>query len=345
MKVDPLNEVDNIILSMLAFVDFSDSVSPDPAGMPAKLKDCLEAVLAKYPSGEKFGQIIPDDTNTLFCLAAQSKRFADTYVSSYRTLTDEKSATQFAATTFVLPDDTVFIAFRGTDDSLAGWREDFRLSYDYPVQSQILAAEYTNEIARHFRGNIILGGHSKGGNLALYAAAFADSDVKSRIKKAFSNDGPGFPDDIINSPQFKESEHIMLTILPQSSSVGMLMSQPRSTAVISSTSKSGIKQHDPFSWTVLGKSFIHLAALSPAGKKHQEMFSQWINSLSLDRRRTFTEAVFGILDSTGVKTVSDLSSDQIPKLAAAAKAVMNLSKGDRDMLGEFLKGILEILLE
>ncbi len=341
----PFNEVDNLILSMLSFIDYSASISPSPQEMPRKLSDCLKDNRMKYPAGERFGQIIPDDTNSLFYLAAQSNRFHDTYAAAFQTHVNVESPTQFAAVTFILPDNTAFISFRGTDDTLAGWQEDFQLSYNYPVPSQIMAAQYIDDIAKNFKGNIILGGHSKGGNLALYAAAFSSHETKSRIVKAYNNDGPGFPQDVINSPEFKQAEPKMLTILPQSSSVGMLMSQTKNIQIISSVNKSGIKQHDPFSWTVVGPKFTHLTALSPAGKKHKEMFNKWIDSLSLERRKTFTETLFGILESTGAKTVSDLNSDQIPKLASATKAVMNLNKEDRDMLADFLKGILEVLLE
>ncbi len=341
----PFNEVDNLILSMLSFIDYSDSVKASPSEMPRKLSSCLDDNRMKYPAGERFGQIVPDDINALFYNAARSKRFKDAYAMACQSFIDEKTPTQFAAITFILPDDTAFISFRGTDDTLAGWQEDFRLSYDYPVKAQIMAAEYADDIAATYRGNIILGGHSKGGNLALYAAAFSSPQTKSRVIKAYSNDGPGFPKETIDSPEFREAETKMLTILPQSSSVGLLMHQPKNIEIISSVNKSGLKQHDPFSWTVLGNKFIHLPALSPAGKKHEEMFAKWIDSLSLERRKTFTETLFGILDSIGAKTVSDLNYDQIPKLVSAAKAVMTLNKEDRDLLSDFLRGILEVLLE
>ena len=343
----PFNEVDNIILSMLSFVDYSvvipEPFLPIPVPMPVRLDRCYDEIKQKFPNGLDFGQIIPEKTNDLFAAAAKSVRFRDVYVSGYKYIFDETEFVQFAAVTFVLPDDTIFISFRGTDDSLVGWREDFNISFSHPVRSQLLAAEYVDETASVYRGNIRLGGHSKGGNLALYAAAFAKPENGDRIIAAYSNDGPGFVSEIKNSPEFKRTEERMLTITPQSSVIGMLLERGDRCEIVESNLKNGLMQHNPFSWEVMGKEFIHLPCLSPRGKRHDEVFREWLGKLNAEKRKEFTEILFGVLGSTGAKTVSDLSVDHLPKLMTAIRAFSELDREEKEVMSEFVRGLFDAM--
>ena len=188
----PFCEVDNLIFCMLSFADFSPAVSADPTGVPVKLSDVREAVREKYPSGEDFGEVVPKFVNELVDKALKSPRFREVYAAGFKSVLEESEITQFAAVTFVLPDNSLFVAYRGTDDTLVGWREDFCLSFTKPVRAQQLAAEYLADMASVYSGPVRVGGHSKGGNLAHYAAAFAPKHIRSRILTAYSNDGPGF---------------------------------------------------------------------------------------------------------------------------------------------------------
>ena len=339
--VSPFNEVDNLILSMLSFIDYSPAVPSDPLGTPVKLSDTLPAVREKYPFGEDFGEIIPSDVNSIFEKAALSARFSDTYVAAYRNVIEESEVTQFAAVTFILPDDSVFIAFRGTDDTLVGWREDFHLSFSHPVRAQQLARDYLIEVAMVFSGKLRLGGHSKGGNLAVYASVFAPKPIRDRILVAYSNDGPGFLQEIIESPEFREMDSRICTIVPQSSVVGMLLGHTEEYHVIESTIKNGILQHDPFSWEVLGPQFVHLGELSADGKRHNEALAEWLDAMSPEKRREFTDTVFTILGSTGAKTVTDLSSDRIGKTIAAIRTYNGLDKEAKENFINFLRKFTE----
>ena len=340
----PFCEADNLIFAVLSFVDFSPAVSADPLGTPVKLPDVWEAVREKYPDGENFGEVIPRHVNTLFERAAASVRFRDVYAAGFRNVIEEDAVTQFAAVTFILPDDSLFIAFRGTDDTLVGWREDFHLSFTKPVHAQQLAADYVGEMAAVYSGPIRTGGHSKGGNLAVYAAAFCPEHVRRRIVTAYSNDGPGFLSEIIESPEFREAEGKVVTFVPQSSVVGMLLGHNESYQVIESTEQNGIMQHDPFSWTIRGPSFVHLGGLSPDGRRHNEALAEWLEGITPEERRRFTDTVFGLLESTGAKTVSDLSTDRLQKLGTLAKSYTALDKESRDNMNFFLRKLAEVNL-
>ena len=342
-SASPFCEVDNLIFSMLAFIDYGGIVPETPLGMPVKLSDCLTAHRRKHPGGEEFGQSIPEINNDLFAKAAQSVRFSDVYVTGYRFRLEEEEHLQFAAVSFILPDDTIFAAFRGTDDTLVGWHEDFNLSFTCPVMSQRLAVEYLGEIAAVHRGKIRTGGHSKGGNLAVFAAVFAEKNVRDRIITAYSNDGPGFLPEIIESEQFREMTPKIVTIVPQSSVIGMLLEHSEDFTVIESElpDSEGLFQHDPFSWTVKGPSFVHLDDLSKQGKRHNAVLSRWLSGITKEERRQFTETLFGLLQATGAKTLTELSTDQFARFSAAMKSFRELDRETKEQVYRFVRQLIE----
>ncbi len=337
----PFCEVDNLILAMLSFMDYDGIVGNEPTATPIKMTDCLARYREKYPAGEDLGTIIPGETVQLFEKAAESERYADLYLTFYRNTLDEDTVTQFAAVTFILPDHSLFVAFRGTDDNLVGWREDFNLSFTHPIPAQSMALSYLTEIAAVYRGNIRLGGHSKGGNLSIYAAVFASPEIRQRVVVAYSNDGPGFLPEVLENPAFEEMSDRLCTFVPQSSVIGMLLEHNEDYQVIESTVSTGLFQHNPFTWTVLGSRFVHLDSLSHVGRRHDEVLQNWLKNVTPEERRHFTEVLFGILTSTGAKTVSDLSVDQFTKLSAATRAFNELDKPTKDRLYQFLKRLAE----
>ncbi|MBE6617562.1 MAG: DUF2974 domain-containing protein [Ruminococcaceae bacterium] len=340
--LSPFCEVDNLILSMLSFINYSGIVPTDQLGTPVKLSDCYKKKKA-LNSTEHFGKIIPAVTYDLFVAAATSKRFEDTYVTFYKDETSVSETKQFAAVTFILPDNSLFVAYRGTDDSIVGWREDFNLSFSTQTMSQKAAVDYLTSIASVFGGKIRLGGHSKGGNLAVYAAVFSGKEIRNRIITAYSNDGPGFVEEIVQSAEFKEMEPKIYTIVPQSSLIGMLLEHKEEYHVIESTNRTGVFQHNPFSWTVLGTSFIHLDSLSKSGKRHDEVITNWLGSISAEERRVFTETLFNVIESTGATTLTELSDDQFTKIATAVKAYNGLAKETKEQMFTFIKRLVSAI--
>lgn len=340
-EASPFCEIDNLILSMLSFIDYKDIVPESKLGMPKKLSECYEENRKRYPKGEKFGEIIPDSLNELFELAANSKRFSSVYVTAYSAEFDEENYMQFAAVTFILPDNSLFAAFRGTDDTLVGWREDFNLSFTHPVRSQTKAVEYLTDTASVFSGPIRTGGHSKGGHLAVYSAVFSPNTVRDRIITAYSNDGPGFMEGLLEREEFAEMKDKIVTYVPQSSVIGMLLCHSEDYRVIESTIENGLLQHDPFSWSVMGDHFIHLDSLSDKGRRNNEVIKKWLSGLSGEKRKIFTDALFNVLDSTGSKTVTDLGEGQIAKIGMAIRAMSELDRESKDVMNEFIRRLIE----
>ncbi|MGN1345157.1 MAG: DUF2974 domain-containing protein [Eubacteriales bacterium] len=341
----PFNEVDNLILSMLSFIEYREIVPSGLLGVPVKLSECLRRYDEKFPSGKEFGVIIPEETTDLFRRAASSVRFSGVYAAYYVSETSEALQTQFAAVTFILPDNSIFIAFRGTDDTLIGWREDFNLSFTCPVRSQELAASYVTDVASVYRGDIRLGGHSKGGNLAVYAAAFVPPHVQPRIVTAYSNDGPGFLASVLESEEYRAVADRVVTFVPQSSVIGMLLEHSGDYHVIESTISNGLHQHDPFSWSVLGSQFVHLDRLSKKGQRHDQVLRSWLSKLDGEERRKFTETLFGVLDSTGAKTLSDLTEGRLNSIAVILRTFGNLDRETKDQVYGFIKRLAEAAKE
>ncbi len=333
----PFNEIDNIIFAMLSFVDLSGIVPPDALSSPVTLSECLNAVRARYPEGQYFGTIIPNDTNMLLLEAGSSVRFGDTYVSSYRNEIDESNVKQFAAVTFILPDNTLYVSFRGTDDTLVGWREDFEMSYNAPTMSQKCAAQYLADIAASHSGKIRVGGHSKGGNLSVYSAAFAPTDVQERIMIVYNNDGPGFVPELLDTDGFRAIDGKIYSLVPQSSVVGILLSGASELNVIESTESNGAKQHNPYSWVAQGTSFKHLPELSRAGKRHNNLVDSWIMDSTPAERKKLTETVFSVLEASGAKTLSDITDDKLGSTSAIIKAIAGLDKQTREEVTAFFK--------
>lgn len=339
------NEVDNLLLSTAAFVDLYGIISSDPWGMPMKLSVCEEKYREKYPEGRYYGLTIPAEMGNIFHKMAKSVRFRDIYVTYYCSDLNEKEGKQFGALTLVLPDNTIFISYRGTDDTITGWREDFHLSFTCPVPSQQAAVEYLETIASFHRGDIRLGGHSKGGNLAVYAAAMCNPEVKKRIINAYSNDGPGFTSEFISSAAFKSVEKRVITYVPQSSVIGMLLAHNEEYRVIESTNQTGLLQHDPLSWKVLGPSFVHLDSLSAMGIRHKESFKQLLDGMDNDHRRRFTDILFEIIDATEAKTLTELSDAKLKNALIMIKAYNELEKDEKEELRNFIRSLVNISSE
>ena len=193
---DPFNEVDNLILAELSFVDFGGIVPGPGAGAAVPLGEAAAAYFAKTEGRPiDMGVLVPNQIPEMLRRMAAAPRFRDMQLSGFVDHLDTEKAEQFAALTIVCGDGALYLSFRGTDDTLAGWKEDFYLSCMREVPAQKKAVEYTETMARQYpRVKLRLGGHSKGGNLAVWAGVFCPLAVQRRIRSVWSNDGPGFHD-------------------------------------------------------------------------------------------------------------------------------------------------------
>ena len=260
---DPFNEVDNLILAELSFVDFGGIVPGPGEGRAVPLWKAAEAYFAKTEGRPiDMGVLVPNQIPELLRRTAASPRFRDMKLNGFVDHLDTVKAEQFAALAAECGDGTVYLSFRGTDDTLAGWKEDFYLSCMREVPAQKMAVTYTEAMAHQYpRIKLRLGGHSKGGNLAVWAGVFCPTAVQRRIAAVWSNDGPGFHEDILSLPRHIRLAERIHTIVPKSSVVGMLLEHEEDYTVVDS-SQQGLMQHDGFSWEVLGNHFVRLHSVT-----------------------------------------------------------------------------------
>ena len=335
---DPFNEVDNLILAELSFVDFGGIVPPPGKGESVPLCDAAEAFFRKYPQGEpiEMGVLVPDQIPEMLRKMARSHRFGHMGLSGFANWLDEGRGEQFAALTVETGDGRLYLSFRGTDDTLAGWQEDFYLAFMPEVPAQTMAVQYVRDMARQYpRRKLRLGGHSKGGNLAVYAAVQCPVAVQRRIESVWSNDGPGFHEDFLELPQHRRVAERIHSIVPKSSVVGMLLEHEEDYTVVDSD-QLGLWQHDGFSWQVMGRSFVTLGKITRQAQLSDTTLRQWLRGMSPERREKFVDALFTVLKSSGAATLTDLKTESFKAVGPMVKAMKDLDKETRDGLLDFV---------
>ena len=351
LEQSPFNEVDNLILAELSFVDFKDIVPGPGEGGSVPLHQAAEAFFARFPEGEKIdmGVLVPSTIPEMLRKMADAPRFRDMELNCFVDRLDVGKGEQFAALTIETGDGLLYLSFRGTDDTLAGWKEDFELACMPEVPAQKKAVDYVKDVSKQFpRKKLRLGGHSKGGNLAVYAGVFCPASVQRRIAAIWSNDGPGFHEDLLDLPEHQRVAERIYSIVPKSSVVGMLLEHEEDYTVVDSD-QLGFLQHDGFSWQVLGGQFIKLRQVTRQAHLSDQELRGWVHGLSVEQREKFVSAMFDVLSATGAVTLTDLKDDSFKAVGAMVKAMKDLDKETRDGLWDFLailfKSNLRMVLE
>ena len=311
----PICEVDGLIFSLLSYVEY-DGIVPMSIHSDRESQTLL-TVGRRYLKSKgrgnyaSKGAIMSKDLLKLLVLASKSKRFGLTRPLCYANYLCHEEEKQFSGTAFLLPDGCVFIAFRGTDDTLIGWKENFNMSFMCPIPAQKEALIFLERVAENTQGKIYLGGHSKGGNLSVYASTKASPKVKDRIVAVYSNDAPGFTQEFIASKAYREFRKKVHNYVPQSSIVGMLLEHEEEYTVIKSKNNA-LLQHDAFSWEVLGNKFIYLDDISDGSRMIDKKTKQFLSEMTKEEREKFVDSLFDAIDSqTGAKTLTELTGERI----------------------------------
>ena len=333
--------VDSLVLSWLAYTRLP---ADDPALAPAlgwegvRLADLYRAeYFATYYAG-MWGE---EPGLDLLAAVAASPRFRDVRVMGYVDATDPQAEKQFAAMTFRLTEDLSYVAFRGTDASLVGWKEDFNLAYRCPVPSQTEAARYLGAVAARVDGDLLVGGHSKGGNLAVYAAATVPEDVGVRVTRIFSHDGPGFLAEFLATEDYRRVEGRVEKTLPQSSVVGMLLEQQEGYRVVRSN-RAMIWQHDPFSWVVEGCDLVTLDGLTADARYLNRTVSAWLGSRTVEERERFIDTLYSVIDLGDVSTTHELRADWRRSIHVRARAFAELDAETRSFVTQTLTALVSL---
>ena len=340
----PFNEVDNLILSLLSYIDLGGIVPPPGEGGIA-LSDAAAAYFAARGEPQP---TLGEDGNTavewdwLFHLASQTARFGAMRLCCYTDILDNEADKQFCAVSIETEPGQLYLAYRGTSDDLAGWKEDFLLACMPEIPSHEEARRYLAKVAALYPDRALtLGGHSKGGNLAVYAAVTAEQAVRPRIRKVWTNDGPGFQQSFIDSGVFDDMLDRIRIIVPKSSMIGLLLSHRQPDMIVDSTQR-GILQHDAISWQVMRGQFVKLTELTGESLRAETEINQWIDAMDIPTRKRFVDALFDTLSASGQLTVSGLLAD-VPKFLNASYAyLMDMDKETRERVLDFIRLLIDV---
>ena len=320
LKEDPFNEVDGLIMSELAYLDLDGILTADPLPQMSLTEVCEHYLALGIDQSH-----LVNNPGPLLMKAAKCKRFGSLMLGGYINHIDRERELQLAALSVFWEDGTICAAFRGTDDSIVGWREDFNFSYQDHTAGQAEAVAYLNRMADADKGLIRVCGHSKGGNFAVYAAAFCEGEVREkRILHVYANDAPGFRKELAETPQIQSVLGKTEVIIPESSLIGILLSTKKEKKIIRS-SASGLEQHNPFTWQVLGPCFETADSRSAASLFMDETLHRWLDELSEQQRADFVHAIFDSMESAGALTFHELKTEPVATANAILSALRQMN--------------------
>ncbi len=340
-SASPFNEVDNLLLSHLAYLEL-DGIVPSPAqGGAITLRQAGVAYAEKFGAADK-SLWPPLKFNVMEMLRRMqdTPRFDKCRLSRYVNIISMKQECQFSAVTVALPDGSLYLAFSGTDNSVAGWKENFNLSFLSETAGQLYAVQYVEKASPYWRRRMRLGGHSKGGNFAVYAAAHVRPSVGERILAVYNNDGPGFRESLLTQEAYQKILPRVHTVLPRSSVIGRLLEHGERYDVVESDGN-GILQHDAMTWQVKGTAFLHCDALDADSDFMDKTLSAWVADVDLEQRRQFVDALFAVITAAHIEDTDELTRLDLAKISALVKARDGLSPESREVLDRTLRLLLE----
>ena len=338
----PFNEVDALVLSQFSYLKWKGLV-PKPSYTKeaislAEMKETMDETVVF--SDERYEK----NNRLLFERLADCKRFAGMSCNYYADIINEFVETQFCAITCFFTDMIPVVVFRGTDENLVGWKEDFNMAFNKPVPGQRLAALYLNEAGSRIEGEFIVCGHSKGGNLAVYSGMNVFDDIQKRIKRIYSFDGPGFRPEILNSNDYEKIAERIEKYIPQSSLVGMILENHEDYMVIESASV-GLLQHDPYTWKVADASFIRKEAVHKSSQFMNETLNEWILKLNEEQLEVFVGTLFHILEGCDSKNLIDMAIDWKKTVSGMIRATKEVDEATKDEIQQILQMFTDVMKE
>ncbi|WP_304948928.1 DUF2974 domain-containing protein [Streptococcus sinensis] len=334
----PFNELDMLMLTEITYLPFdqivSDQISPD---CTCRLFEAAE----KMP--QDLSMLVTKNRLKLLEKAASSTRFKNIKLMGYVNDIDPDVQKQFAAMIFKIKPDSYVLTFRGTDDSIIGWKEDFHMTYMDQVPAQKTAANYLRKAMDALPGQFILTGHSKGGNLASYAASQIEPDYQDRIQSIYSYDAPGLNHSVIASQGYQTISDKIKRYIPQGSIVGMMLETPKQAQIVKSTAIGGLAQHDTFSWQISDQTFVLLDNLNPDSLQVDKTLKNWVDSVSDEELKDFFDLFFGLILDAGITSINDLAKlENVNKILTVFENANALTDPEREMLTRLAKLLVDM---
>lgn len=338
----PFNKVDALLLAHVTYSSF-DRVVPESFNKRktfAKVaKDFSSA--PDYKERINIGFLINKRTAELMFKCAESERYKNVELCGFRNIFSEDNIEQFAAVTYVI-DGKPVVALRGTDDTIIGWKEDFNIAWQPQIPAQLDALKYFEEAAAAFDEDLILTGHSKGGNLVINTAVRCGKKTQKRIKAIYNFDGPGFPKEFFKLPEYKAVEERIFSFYPGFSVVGMIFHHPRHYEIVESNGFA-FWQHDAMNWQIMGGSFVNVSKFADESRIFYKAFNEWVDKLNTEQKKNFVETMFCILEASGAKTNSDIEKEPLKASAKMLAAYAEMDKKRRKELKKIISMFKDVL--
>lgn len=334
----PFNELDMLMLTEITYLPFdkivSDQMSPDCTCR-------LFEAAGKVP--QDLSMLVTKNRLKLLEKVASSTRFKNIKLMGYVNDIDPDVQKQFAAMIFKIKPDSYVLTFRGTDDSIIGWKEDFHMTYMDQAPAQKTAVNYLRKAMDALPGQFILTGHSKGGNLASYAGSQIEPEYQERIQSIYSYDAPGLNHSVITSQSYQTISDKIKRYIPQGSIVGMMLETPKQAQIVKSTAIGGLAQHDTFSWQISDQTFVLLDNLNPDSLQMDKTLKNWVDSVSDEELKDFFDLFFGLILDAGISSINDLTKlENFNKILAVLENANALTDQEREMLTRLAKLLVDM---
>lgn len=332
------NALDNLVFSMLSYLQF-DRIVPEHFKKPyITLEDAWREMEKRFyndPYYFNYPVGLTAYQHDFIRAAAQAPRYKHTRIAGYVNMCDAERELQFSALTFFPADTDAYIAFRGTDSSLIGWKEDFNMTLEKVIPAQSEALLYVENAASFLNKNFYIGGHSKGGNLAVYAASCCAPKIQKRITKVFSNDGPGFMASFLQTGGYRAVRDRIESYLPQGSFFGLLFEQDYNRRIVESTA-AGINQHIAYTWQVKPDDFVYADALSDKAIKLNNIIMRWIYTMEITQRTQFIETLYNTITGAQVTSLPDLIENKLQRATQIFQSFIKIDAESKRALAQAL---------
>ena len=336
IKDYPFNEVDALILSELVYIHF-DGIVP---GVEQEGCITIREANARYEKSTVREMLYYKDKENLFDVLAFSPRFADMTLCNYVNTYDQKEQEQFAAMHVNISSGLTYVAFRGTDSTVVGWREDLNMSFMMPVPAQKSAVKYVEQTVKGLFKKYCFGGHSKGGNLAVYSGVFCNPKIQKKITRIYNFDGPGFNRKMITEEAYKRVEGRILTYVPEQSIVGLLMEHEEDYKVVEST-EFAILQHEGFSWVIDRDAFVLVDEVNKYSKTLSITLKAWLAEMNSAERKAVVDAFFDVFVNAGIQDFMEIVDMDVKTAGRLIKEVAKVPQEQRDKVMKLMKLLIE----
>lgn len=338
----PFNEVDSLVLCQMIYFNYKEFV---PGFEESNVPVGIQSIYV-HPDRDR---ILDDywyreNNKELFASAARSRRFGNLKMNYYVNIINEETQTQFSAMTYILEDKNAYIAYRGTDATIVGWKEDLNLAFSKPLHSQQLAVEYMDRVAGYIGGSFYAGGHSKGGNLAVYAAMNCKPETRDSLLKVFNNDGPGFRPEIRQLGHYEAIADRMIKFIPRSSLVGTILEDQDDYELIESKGV-GMLQHNAYSWKIEDGAFLRAKSMKSGKILRDAALNEWILSLSDSEIHAFVDTLYDVVAASEASNVFEFGADWKKCTQSVFEAAKELDETTRKSIAKIIRSLFEITRE